>query len=71
MKTCSLDDFMNEMQPWLDREHIRKAYMNEQGHFVIQFEDAMEKVYNIDDCNREHIEEILKDLAGKGIITSA
>ncbi len=71
MKTCSLDDFMNEMQPWLDREHIRKAYINEHGHFVIQFEDAMEKVYNIDDCNREHIEEILKDLADKGIITSA
>lgn len=71
MKTCSLDDFITEMQPWLDNDHIRKAYLDEQGHFVLQFQDAMQKVYNINDCNREHVEEILKDLAHRGIVTTA
>jgi hypothetical protein len=59
------------MQPWLDNDHIRKAYLNKQGHFVLQFQDAMEKVYIIDDCNRNHIDKILKDLADRGISTTA
>ncbi len=71
MKTCSLDDFMTEMQPWLDNDHIRKAYINEDGHFILKFRDGMKNVYNIDDCSRDHIEEILKDLAGRGIATTA
>ncbi len=71
MKTCNLDDFLTELQPWLDNNHIRKAHVDEQGHFVLLFRDGMKNVYNIDDCNRSHIDKILKDLASRGISTSA
>ncbi|PLX47484.1 MAG: hypothetical protein C0613_13750 [Desulfobulbaceae bacterium] len=71
MKTCSLDDFMTELQPWLDSNHIRKALVDDKGHFVLHFQDGMKNVYNIDDCNRQHIDDILKDLAARGITTEA
>ena len=71
MKTCNLDDFMTEMQPWLDNNHIRKAHLDENGHFVLHFQDGMKNIYNIDDCTRGHVEQILKDLAGRGISTTA
>ncbi|MEN8258926.1 MAG: hypothetical protein ABFS09_13785 [Thermodesulfobacteriota bacterium] len=71
MKRCSLDDFMTELEPWLNNDHIRKAQVDEQGHFVLHFRDGMKNVYNIDDCNREHIAKILDDLGAKGIATTA
>lgn len=70
MKTCSLIDFLEELKPWLDKDHIRKAEIDEKGHFILHFLDGMKNVYNIDDCNREQINKILKDLKGKGIQTS-
>ena len=71
MKTCNLDDFMTEMQPWLDSDHIRKAYLDDKGHFTLRFRDGMKNVYNIDDCSKGHIDEILKDLTKRGIATAA
>ena len=69
MKKCSLDDFMAELEPWLTNDHIIKAHVDEHGHFVLHFRDGMKNVYNIDDCNREHIGQILADLKAKGITT--
>ncbi len=69
MKTCSLNDFMAEMQPWLDKDHIRGAEIDEKGHFILHFLDGMKNVYIIDDCNREQINQVLKDLKTKGIAT--
>ncbi len=71
MKRCSLIDFMEEMQPWLDKDHIRKAHLDEQGHFVLHFQDGMKNVYQIDDCNIQQVTKILKDLAARGISTTA
>ena len=71
MKTCSLDDFLTEMKPWLDNDYIRKAHVDENDHFVLHFRDGMKNVYSIDDCNRSHIDQILKDLADKGIPTTS
>lgn len=71
MKTCNLDDFMAELNPWLDNDHIRKAYLDDNGHFVLRFRDGMKNIYNIDDCSNGHIKEILKDLAKRGIATTA
>ena len=67
MKTCSLNDFMTEIKPWLDTDHIREAHLDDKGHFILQFLDGMKNVYHIDDCNAEQIKEILKDLKSKGI----
>jgi hypothetical protein len=69
MKACSLNDFMNEMTPWLDKEHIRAAELKEDGRLVVYFLDGMKNVYTIDDCNREQIVAVLADLEKKGIKT--
>ena len=67
MKTCSLNDFMVEIKPWLDQDHIREAHLDDKGHFVLQFLDGMKNVYYIDDCNEDQIKEVLKDLKSRGI----
>ena len=67
MKTCSLNDFMNEITPWLDKDHIKEAHLDAKGHFVLSFNDGMKNVYHIDDCNEAQIKNILMDLKSKGI----
>ena len=41
MKTCNLSDFMKALTPWLDDDYIRKAYMDDNGHFVLLFADGV------------------------------
>jgi len=67
MKTCSLNDFMQELKPWLDKDHIRKALLDEQGHFVVHFVDGMKNVYHINDCNKEQISGVIAKLKDMGI----
>lgn len=67
MKSCSLLDFMAEIGPWLDRDHIRRAELDGHGHLVLYFLDGMKNVYHIDDCNAEQVSKVLHDLAKKGI----
>jgi hypothetical protein len=67
MKTCSLNDFMAEINPWLDQDYIREAHVDDKGHFVLQFLDGTKNVYYIDDCNADQIKGVLKDLKSKGI----
>jgi len=70
MKTCSLNDFMQELNPWLDKDHIMEAFVDEKGHFALIFQDGMKNVYDIDDCNEEQIKAIIRDLGAKGITVS-
>lgn len=70
MKTCSLFDFMAEMKPWLDREYIRRAYIDTKDNFVLQFLDGTRNVYAINDCSAQQIRQILKDLRHRGIDTA-
>jgi len=67
MKSCSIKDFMKELAPWLDRDYIREARLNEDGHVVLRFQDGVSDVFRIDDCTKEQIEDILKDLKDRGI----
>ena len=48
MKTCSLNDFLQELNPWLDKDHIKEAFIDEKGHFALIFQDGMKNVYAID-----------------------
>ena len=70
MKSCSLNDFMEELKPWLDRDHIKEAFVDRKGHFALIFSDGMKNVYDIDDCNLEQIKVIVEDLRSKGIPVS-
>jgi hypothetical protein len=67
MKTCSLNDFMQEIGPWLDKDYIKEAHLDDKGHFILVFVDGMKNVYYIDDCNEAQIKGVLKDLKAKGI----
>jgi len=66
-KSCSLNDFMQELAPWLDREHIKSARVDADGRLVLLFLDGMQHVYVINDCNRQQINDVLADLKKKGI----
>ncbi len=71
MKTCSLNDFMEELKPWLDKDHIRSAVLEENGNLVLYFLDGMKNVYQIDDCNKEQVKAVLDDLKKTGIPVQA
>lgn len=67
MKQCSLHDFMEELKPWLDKDHIRSAELGEGGRFTLYFLDGMKNVYQVDDCNKEQIRAVVSELRKKGI----
>jgi len=67
-KSCSLQDFMEELNPWLDRDHVRKVHLGEDGRLILFFFDGMRHVYDITDCNRSQIEKVLENLQEKGIV---
>lgn len=70
MQTCSLHDFMQELEPWLDREHLKSVALDADGHLVVCFLDGMRHVYHIDDCNRDQVDAVLADLGKRGIAIS-
>lgn len=67
MKTCNLSDFMTSLTPWLDDDYIRKAYVDDNGNFVLLFSDGVKNVYNIEDCEKPQLRAILEDLEKKGV----
>ena len=67
MKTCSLNNFLEELTPWLASDYIRQAELDDNGHFVLHFTDGTRNVYQIDDCNASQVKSVLKDLEAKGI----
>ncbi|HKL81737.1 MAG TPA: hypothetical protein VJ879_04410 [Desulfobacter sp.] len=56
------------MKPWLSKEYIQMAYLNEKDHLVLLFKDNVQNVYNINDCSKKQLKNILADLKSKGII---
>jgi len=67
MKTCSLNQFMEELTPWIDRDHIRLAELREDGRFVLHFLDGMRNVYQIDDCTVDQVRQVMAQMKAKGI----
>jgi hypothetical protein len=67
MRTCSLNDFMTEIKPWLDSEHIRGAELDEHNHLILHFMDGMKNVYEISDCDMYEIKDVLDNLRHQGI----
>jgi len=67
MKTCNLSDFMKALAPWLDDDYIRKAYVDDNGHFVLLFTDGVKNVFHIENCEKSQLAAILEGLKKKGI----
>jgi hypothetical protein len=62
-----MNDFMQELAPWLDKDYIREARLDDDGNIVLLFQDGVRDVFQIDDCTKGQIDKILKDLKDKGI----
>jgi hypothetical protein len=62
-----MNDFMQELAPWLDKDYISEARLDDDGHIVLLFQDGVRDVFQIDDCTKEQIDKIFKDLKDKGI----
>ncbi len=67
MEVCSLHQFLQSLKPWLNENYIRKAHINEEGHFVIDFTDGVRNAYQIDDCTKDQLMDVLADLREKGL----
>ena len=67
METCKFKDFMKVLEPWLDRDYIRKVFLAKQDHLVLFFTDGGQKDYLIDDCSKAQLKEILNDIQKRGI----
>jgi hypothetical protein len=61
MKTCTLNEFMLAVKPWISDEYIHKAYLDDDGNLVLCFRDGVKNVYRIDDCTAGQIKKILRD----------
>ena len=70
MKTCSLNEFMASIRPWISDSYIRRAHINSQGDFVLEFIDGVKNAYRIDDCTRDQLEGVLAGLKNQGISVS-
>lgn len=67
MKQCSLDNFTESLQPWLDNDYIRSVSVDQKGHITFFFMDGVEDTYEVTDCDRSQIKKICKDLEARGI----
>ena len=67
METCSLNNFIEEMTPWLSGDYIREVYLDEKGNVIVEFLDGVRNGYSIDDCTLAEVKAALKDLKEKGL----
>lgn len=67
MKQCSLDQFTESLQPWLDNNYIRSVSINPKGHVTFFFMDGVADTYEVTDCDIGRIRDICRSLAKQGI----
>ena len=67
METCRLNQFLNVLKPWLDRDYIRKVYLDDLNRMILYFSDGGQNVYQIDDCSKAQLVDILDDIKRRGI----
>ena len=67
MESCSFSHFMHVLKPWLNRDYIRKAYVDAKGDLRLMFVDGGEKMFQIDDCSQSQLKDILQDLNKSGV----
>jgi len=67
MESCTFIDFLEMLKPWLDRDYIRKGYLDGSGDFRLFFTDGGEKAYRIDDCSEARLKEVFQMRGDRGI----
>ncbi|MFP4158151.1 MAG: hypothetical protein ACLFQ9_03640 [Desulfobacterales bacterium] len=67
MRTCSLSQFLESLEPWLSADYIRKGRINQDGDVVLMFNDGVNNVYRITDCTEPQLREIIEKIRKKNI----
>lgn len=67
MKSCSLENFMESLSPWLDNSYIRSVNVDMKGRITLFFVDGVSDTYEISDCDVSYIKRVCKDLSRRGI----
>ena len=67
METCNFKAFINMLEPWLDRDYIRKVFIVGEDHVMLFFSDGGQKDFRIDECSQSQLMHILEDIQKKGI----
>lgn len=67
MEICRINDFLSLFEPWLDRDYVRKAILDNHDRLVLYFADGGHKTYQIDDCTRVQMQDIVDKLLRGGI----
>ena len=67
MDTCTFMDFMQALKPWLNDDYIRRAHYNDEGYFTLMFVDGGQKVYEIDDCSANQLNDAIALLKKNGV----
>jgi hypothetical protein len=67
METCKSNELLKMLEPWLDRDYIRKVFLTEHDQLVFFFTDGGQKNYCIDDCSKAQLKGILDDIQKRGI----
>ena len=47
METCSLNDFLEELNPWLDKDYIKEVHVDDKGHSILYFRDGMKNAHGV------------------------
>ena len=67
MKTCTLSEFMQALDPWLSKDYVRKVCLDAHAQLRLIFSDGGSNAYQIDDCSELQLNDILEKLKKKGI----
>jgi hypothetical protein len=67
MKTCTLVDFMQALEPWLNDDYIRQARLDDKENFTLIFVDGGQNVYHVDDCTAGQLKNVVELLKKNGV----
>jgi hypothetical protein len=61
---------MQTIKPWLNDDYIKRAFWDEKGNFRIGFIDGGENIYQVDNCTKEQLREVIQMLKKNGVPVS-
>ena len=67
METCTFSHFMETLKPWLDRDYIHRAKVDEAGRFVLLFADGGQQVFELEGCSRVEVTKVIELMRNRGI----
>ena len=67
MNTCTFNEFMQMLKPWLNDDYIRQAHLGAEGTLTFRFVDGGYQTYQIDDCTSEQLGNTIERLEKHGI----